>query len=166
LDETDDALNDDTFGGGSAALTQKPVGKDFDFFGRTVQVADAISEEQARFVRQKSTTRAPPIPTYSKPAPKPARTGYERYKEPEYVPEMQVDANIWGTAPKRQTPAQESPATTPGLAPAGRKMVSLEEVEAAMRAQAKKPTQAQVSAICATSSPAALRSTTPAIRSS
>lgn len=61
---------------------------------------------------------------------------------------MQVDANLWGVAPKRSAqpvaPPLESPAT-PGLAPGGRKMMSLEEVEAAMRAQAKKPAQAQAS---------------------
>jgi DNA topoisomerase 2-associated protein PAT1 len=147
LDETDDALNDDTFGGGDTTAA-KPVGKDFDFFGQTAKVSDAISEEQARFSRQQPMPRAiPTSTTFSQPLSKPARTGYERYKEPDYVPEMQVDANLWGVAPKRSTPAApppgpESPAT-PGLAPGGRKMMSLEEVEAAMRAQAKKPAQIQ-----------------------
>ena len=142
MDETDDALNDDTFGGPAAGGPAKQVGKDFDFFGQTAKVADAIVEEQARFTRQQPVSRvAPTTSHFSQPLSKPARTGYERYKEPEYVPEMQVDPTLWGVAPKRAAPAQatESPATTPGLAPGGRKMMSLEEVEAAMRAQAQKP---------------------------
>ncbi|KAK2071673.1 hypothetical protein P8C59_006079 [Phyllachora maydis] len=49
LDETDDAFNDDTFGGGT---TTGKVGKDFDFFGQTAKVADAMEEEQVRFTRQ------------------------------------------------------------------------------------------------------------------
>jgi DNA topoisomerase 2-associated protein PAT1 len=146
LDETDDALNYDTFGGGGVAGgAAKPVGKDFDFFGQTAKVADAIVEEQARFTRQQPVSRVTPIASnFSQPLSKPARTGYERYKEPEYVPEMQVDPTLWGVAPKRAAPAPapESPAT-PGLAPGGRKMMSLEEVEAAMRAQAQKPAPAQ-----------------------
>lgn len=142
MDETDDALNADTFGGPAAGGPAKQVGKDFDFFGQTAKVADAIVEEQARFTRQQPVSRvAPTTSHFSQPLSKPARTGYERYKEPEYVPEMQVDPTLWGVAPKRAAPAQatESPATTPGLAPGGRKMMSLEEVEAAMRAQAQKP---------------------------
>jgi DNA topoisomerase 2-associated protein PAT1 len=130
LDETDDALNDDTFGGGHAGGGPKSVGKDFDFFGQTAKVADAIVEEQARFTRQQPVSRVTPTTShFSQPLSKPARTGYERYKEPEYVPEMQVDPTLWGVAPKRAAPAPapESPAT-PGLAPGGRKMMSLEEV--------------------------------------
>ncbi|CZS88969.1 related to topoisomerase II-associated protein [Rhynchosporium agropyri] len=152
LDETDDAFNEDTFGGGggggsSAAALKKPVGKDFDFFGQTAKVSDAISEEQARFSRQQPISRvAPSTSDYAQPQSRPARTGYERYNEPEYVPDMQVDANLWGVAPKRSAhvPAPEPP-LTPG-APGGRKMMSLEEVEAAMRAQAKKPAQPQAPA--------------------
>ena len=146
MDETDDALNDDTFGGGNdAGGATRPVGKDFDFFGQTAKVADVIVEEQARFTRQQPVSRVTPAAShFPQPLSKPARTGYERYKEPDYVPEMQVDPTLWGVAPKRAAPAPapESPAT-PGLAPGGRKMMSLEEVEAAMRAQAKKPTVAQ-----------------------
>ncbi|KAH7411017.1 topoisomerase II-associated protein PAT1 [Cadophora sp. MPI-SDFR-AT-0126] len=146
LDETDDAFNDDTFGGGSAAATKKPVGKDFDFFGQTAKVSDAISEEQARFSRQQPLSKVTPSTSaFAQPQARPARTGYERYNEPDYIPDMQVDANLWGVAPKRSAPApaQELPAT-PGIPTGGRKMMSLEEVEAAMRAQAKKPAQAQV----------------------
>jgi DNA topoisomerase 2-associated protein PAT1 len=142
LDETDDAFNDDTFGGNEpVASTKKPVGKDFDFFGQTAKVSDAINEEQLRFSRQQPISRVTPTTsTISQPLSKPARSGYERYKEPEYVPDMQVDASLWGVAPKKPAPAQEAPAAA---GPSGsRKMMSLEEVEAAMRAQAKKPAHA------------------------
>ncbi|KAI0854348.1 topoisomerase II-associated protein PAT1 [Daldinia vernicosa] len=154
LDETDDAFNDDTFGGGgggdSSGVSHAPVGKDFDFFGQTAKVANAIEEEHQRFSRQQPAPKS--IPSSSaqaynsgyayQPAPKPARSGYEKYKSSEPVSDLQVDASIWGVQPKKATPvapAQPQP-TAP---PAGRKMMSLEEVEAAMRAQAKAPTQPQ-----------------------
>jgi len=148
LDETDDVFNEDTFGGDEpVAASKKPVGKDFDFFGQTAKVSGAINEEQLRYSRQQPVSKVAPAPlTVSQPLPKPARSGYERYKEPSYVPDMQVDANLWGVAPKRSAPApaQESPATTPGIPPSSaRKMMSLEEVEAAMRANAKKPAPTQ-----------------------
>jgi DNA topoisomerase 2-associated protein PAT1 len=149
LDETDDAFNDDTFGGDEpATAAKKPVGKDFDFFGQTAKVSGAINEEQLRFSRQQPVSRvAPTTSTFSQPVSKPARTGYERYKAPEDASDMQVDANLWGVAPKRPAPAPapESPAT-PGLPSGGRKMMSLEEVEAAMRVQAKRPAPAQAPA--------------------
>ena len=142
MDETDDAFNDDTFGGNEPAVaSKKPVGKDFDFFGQTARVSDAINEEQMRFSRQQPLSRHPPTTsTFSQAQSKPARSGYERYKEPEYVPDMQVDASLWGVVPKNPTPtpAHEQVAPPSG----GRRMMSLEEVEAAMRAQSKKPAQA------------------------
>jgi DNA topoisomerase 2-associated protein PAT1 len=144
LDETDDAFNDDTFGGGGPSNQSQPVGKDFDFFGQTSKVANAITEEQLRFTRQQPVPRATPT-TSSFPAQysaKPARTGYERYKEPDYVPELQADASLWGVTPKRAAPNVE-PQLSTSLPSAGRKMMSLEEVEAAMRAQAKKPSPPQ-----------------------
>ncbi|KAG9245006.1 topoisomerase II-associated protein PAT1 [Calycina marina] len=146
LDEGDDAFNDDTFGGrGEAAVTpgKQPVGKDFDFFGQTAKVAGAMNEEQLRFSRQQpisKVTSAQPSPSFAPPAAKPVKTGYERYKELGYVADMRVDADIWGTAPKR-APAQGSPGLPPP--PAGRKMMSLEEVEAAIRAQTKKPAESE-----------------------
>ncbi|RDL39955.1 uncharacterized protein BP5553_04295 [Venustampulla echinocandica] len=144
LDERDDVFNDDTFGGDDLrpAPSGKPsVGKDFDFFGQTAKVSDAITEEQLRFTRQQAPPRATPQTTSNFPVSRPARSGYERYREPEILPDMQVDPNLWGVAPKRPTQAAnfESPAAAGPSA--GRKMMSLEEVEAAMRAQAKKPAQ-------------------------
>jgi len=128
LDETGDAFNDDTFGGGPTT-----VAKDFDFFGQTAKVADAIEEEHLRFNRhQPPAAYRPAAPVESKPR----MTGYEGYREPE--PELQVDAALWGVAPKKPAAAQ---AAAPAIAPASRKIMSLEEVEAAMRAQSKKPAQ-------------------------
>ncbi|KAI0514758.1 topoisomerase II-associated protein PAT1 [Xylaria bambusicola] len=141
LDETDDAFNDDTFGDTGA---DGSVGKDFDFFGATAKITNAMEEEHQRFSLHQQTSRAPrtqarqdyntgyayqPAP----PASKPSRTGYEKYKEE--PTELQIDASIWGVAPKKPvTPAAMS------QPPPGRKMMSLEEVEAAMRAGAKQTT--------------------------
>lgn len=155
LDETDDAFNDDTFGGGDAVGPSK-VGKDFDFFGQTAKVADAFDEEHVRFSRQQPAPKAAAsytqpadpyqqqAPYYAQPQQRPARTGYEKYRESEPVPDLHVDQSIWGIGPSRSVaqPAQsvypDQPAPVPQPAPqaapsASRKMMSLEEVEAAMR---------------------------------
>ncbi|KAI2469855.1 topoisomerase II-associated protein PAT1 [Annulohypoxylon bovei var. microspora] len=168
LDETDDAFNDDTFGDGSGVVSHAPVGKDFDFFGQTAKVSNAIEEEHLRFTRQQPAPKSTQVSSaqhygagYSyqpAPVPKPARSGYEKYKEPVPVSDLQVDASIWGVQPKRPAvPAMAQPQlqlqlqpqlqpqpqlqSQPTAAPASRKMMSLEEVEAAMRAQAKPPAQ-------------------------
>lgn len=169
LEETGDAFNDDTFGD-TTALDSAPVGKDFDFFGSTAKVANAFEEEHVRFARQQPAVKAAQpipqpgpshaIPQHAMPqhsafqsasygyapqpvAHKPVRTGYEKYSN-EPVAELQVDAALWGVAPKK--PPQPSPAPAPAAQPvpaaASRKVLSLEEVEAQMRAQAKKAHQA------------------------
>lgn len=101
-----------------------------------------MEEEHQRFSLHQHTSRTmrpPAAQDYSthyayQPTPpvhKPARTGYEKYKEE--PTELQIDASIWGVAPKKSvTPAAVSQPPAPG-----RKMMSLEEVEAAMRAEAK-----------------------------
>ncbi|KAK4100790.1 hypothetical protein N658DRAFT_426809 [Parathielavia hyrcaniae] len=162
LEETGDVFNDDTFGD-KVGLDAGPVGKDFDFFGSTAKVANAIEEEHVRFTRQQPAAKPPQQATPSAsqatfhpsaPGPssygyapqptlhKPARTGYEKYDN-EPVAELQVDAALWGVAPKKQP--QPIPAPSPGVASASvqptRKVLSLEEVEAQMRAQAKKAAQ-------------------------
>ncbi|GAP87386.1 putative topoisomerase II-associated protein PAT1 [Rosellinia necatrix] len=143
LDETDDAFNDDTFGDtGTDAVAA--VGKDFDFYGATAKVADAMEEEHQRFSLHQQvsrTMRAPVAQTYdtgyayqpNPPVPKPARTGYEKYKEE--PTELQIDASIWGVAPKKAATPAAMPQPPPPAT--GRKVMSLEEVEAAMRAEAK-----------------------------
>ncbi|KAI2635334.1 topoisomerase II-associated protein PAT1 [Xylaria nigripes] len=147
LDETDDAFNDDTFGA-SAAGTNGPgnaVGKDFDFFGATAMVANAMEEEHQRFNLQQHSSRTARLPVAqdygpgydyhpTALAPKPARSGYEKYKEE--PTELQIDASIWGVPPRKAT----TPAAVSQLPSTSRKMMSLEEVEAAMRAGAKQTT--------------------------
>src|SRR5262245_46638547 len=51
LDETDDAFNDDTFGDTSTGASGA-VGKDFDFFGATAKITNAMEEEHQRFSLQ------------------------------------------------------------------------------------------------------------------
>lgn len=161
LDETDDVFNDDTFGGGGGDPGKAAkVGKDFDFFGQTAQVADAFEEEHARFSRQQPAPRAAapyaqatdpyqqPASYYSgHPAQPPVRSGYEKYRD-EPVPDLHVDQSIWGIGPSKSI-AQPAPVPQPAAQPApsagGRKMMSLEEVEAAMRSQSK-PVQSQPTA--------------------
>lgn len=146
LEETLDDFNDDTFGGGdnNGPVSQKTVGKDFDFFGQTAKVSDAIGEEQLRFARQQQAPRAPQenyAPQYVQPGPQyaqpfsqgfsqPAKTGYERYKNPDYMREIEADESIWGASQK--IAVEPAPTAAPT-----RKMMSLEEVEAAMRAQSR-----------------------------
>ncbi|KAF4509069.1 hypothetical protein G6O67_005375 [Ophiocordyceps sinensis] len=155
LDDTEDVFNDDTFGGDTSGSGK--VGKDFDFFGQTAKVADAIEEEHLRFNRQQpvpksSISRAQPMDLPAElPAQyqysasqteRPTRTGYEKYRETEPMPDLHVDQSIWGIgSSKAAAPAmpQQAAQTQP---PSSRKMMSLEEVEAAMRAQSKQPTQA------------------------
>lgn len=163
LDDGDDAFNDDTFGGDGPA-TQQSVGKDFDFAGQTSKISNTIQEEQMLFQARQGFSRPapqqqqqqrPPVPQASKPA----RTGYESYKDPEYIPQLEARADIWGLKPKQpaaqrqqQPEYQPSPVqySSSPAQPAGgsRKMMSLDEVEAMMRGhgigndpQATPPTQ-------------------------
>lgn len=166
LEETNDAFNDDTFGD-TGGVTAAPVGTDFDFFNQTAKVSGAIEEEHFLFSRQQPTARAaqpPPEPLhhvqasfahhqaaaptpygyFSQPqqATKPVRTGYEKYNDDN---DLQVNAALWGVAPKKQQPQMTSPAQPPAPTassiPASRKVMSLEEVEAQMRAQSKGSSQ-------------------------
>ncbi|KAJ5832791.1 hypothetical protein N7474_001102 [Penicillium riverlandense] len=132
LDNDQDVFNDDTFGGGET----RAVGKDFDFFGRTAQVSDAIGEEQVRYSLQHPQlaqaappAQAPGIPTQTATAhaapPSNKRSGYEKYSDPGFIPDLQAKSSVWGTSQKKPEP-------TPTQAP-NRKMMSLEEVEAQMR---------------------------------
>lgn len=146
LEEANDDFNDDTFGGGieTGGANQGNVGKDFDFFGQTAQVSNAIEEEHVRYnLRQQPTNAAPS----TQPAPqRPKKTGYERYQDPGYIPDIQAKSSVWGTKPQpaqnNDNAAQPLISTARSNAPA-RKVLSLEEVEAAMRAQ----TQSQAFAL-------------------
>ena len=158
LDDDADDLNDDTFGGGPA--TQQSVGKHFDFAGQTSMVSNTLQEEQMLYQARQGVPRQqqqqqqqqqqsyqqqhqqqyqqyqqrPPVPQASKPN----RSGYESYKDPEYIPQLEARADIWGLKPK-QPAAQRQPSPQPPAAPQQpaptRKVMSMEEVEAMMRAQ-------------------------------
>ncbi|PYH87682.1 topoisomerase II associated protein [Aspergillus ellipticus CBS 707.79] len=146
LDDDQDAFNDDTFGGAPGAA---PVGKDFDFFGKTAQVADAIGEEQFRYSLQQPgvPAGAPAAAATHIPADtgladvaaqQPKRTGYEKYNDPGYIPDLQAKSSVWGMPSK--------PEPTPQMVSQARRMLSLEEVEAQLRRQpASIPTQLPVS---------------------
>ena len=131
LDESGDTFNDDTFGG-DEVVTRQTVGRDFDFAGQTEKIRGELLEEQAlHHARQ---------PMQYSQAGKPKRTGYEAYKEPEYIPKLEADASIWGK-PMGKKPAEQQQAREDSSA--ARKMMSLEEVEAMMRAQSKPTPPAQ-----------------------
>ena len=133
LDESGDTFNDDTFGGGGP-VTRDEVGKDFDFAGQTAKIRGELLEEQALHQARQSQ----PV-QYSQPS-RPRRTGYEAYKEPEYIPKLEADASIWGTQMGKK-PAEQQHNRQESAA--GRKMMSLEEVEAMMRAQSRPTPPAQ-----------------------
>lgn len=136
LDEGDDMLNDDTFGGGPA--TQQSIGKDFDFSGQTAKASNVLQEEQMIYQARQPPPRAasPPKRQY---VAKPAASGYEKYKAPEYIPNLEASASIWGLGAKKAAPAAQPAAA----ASASRKMMSLEEVEAMMRGQSVPQTSPQ-----------------------
>lgn len=125
LDESGDAFNEDTFGLGEP-VTRESVGKDFDFAGQTAKVRSTLLEEQAR--HQSS------LPTHHTQSQKQTMTGYEAYRQPEYIPKLEADASIWGK-PAAKKPTEKSVGRESTAA--SKKMMSLEEVEAMMRAQAQ-----------------------------
>ncbi|KAJ6102824.1 hypothetical protein N7486_005251 [Penicillium sp. IBT 16267x] len=140
LDDDQDEFNDDTFGGGDTGAPT--VGRDFDFFGRTAQVADAIGEEHVRYTLQ-NPQAAPPAPLNAHVAAHPVaestikRTGYEKYSDPGYIPDLQAKSSVWGLSQKKPEP---SPAPMPAMPampampiPSRKMMMSLEEVEAQLR---------------------------------
>lgn len=139
LDDADDILNDDTFGDSGA--THGSVGRDFDFAGQTAKVADTIREEEQLYV-----ARQPPPKRHISPpnrAAKPARTGYERYAEPGYIPTLEASASIWGVQPKKTATPEQSQQREP---PKDIHMMSLEEVEAMMLSKNKQRAFAPASA--------------------
>jgi DNA topoisomerase 2-associated protein PAT1 len=149
-------LNDDTFGGGAAEASgvQPTVGKDFDFFGQTAKVSNVISEEQMVYnLKHPQSQQLPKPPADPSTAErKPKKTGYEKYADPGYIPELQPNANLWG----QKKPGQHAPPVQYGSdteaassqpaasVPSAKKYMSLEEVEAQMRSQSQKPTAAPV----------------------
>lgn len=146
LDETDDAFNDETFGGADT-ISQATVGKDFDFSGQTSQMQRTLQEEQILYNARQPPSKADPFFSSQQPAQytQPKKSGYERYAEPDYIPKLEANASLWGTtAPnKASAPAaiasthQRQPSQGQAAAAAAlrKQPMTLEEVEAAMRAQ-------------------------------
>ncbi|PGH35682.1 DNA topoisomerase 2-associated protein PAT1 [[Emmonsia] crescens] len=137
LDEDQDVFNDDTFGGGGGEDEKKPVGKDFDFYGKTAQMTNVLDEEQMLYkLKHPPSESKPKSPALA--TAKPKRTGYELYQDPGYIPEIQAKSAVWGTGVGQKPKAEDSTQVPKPAAPA-KKIMSLEEVEAQMRAQSKKP---------------------------
>ncbi|OJD27739.1 hypothetical protein ACJ73_00870 [Blastomyces percursus] len=135
LDEDQDAFNEDTFGG--TEDEKQPVGKDFDFYGKTAQMTNVLDEEQMLYKLKhppRESKQKSPAPTPAKPK----RTGYELYQDPGYIPEIQAKSTVWGTGVGQKSKAEDSTKPSKTAVPA-KKIMSLEEVEAQMRAQSKKP---------------------------
>ena len=139
LEEAGDDLNDDTFGEGLEAglQSQGQIGREFDFFGQTAQVSSAIEEEQVRYNLQQK----PKVLTSTSQitAQKPKKTGYEKYQDPGFIPEIQAKSSVWGTKSQARYQEEQREATRNARprAPPAKKMMSLAEVEAAMRAQSR-----------------------------
>jgi DNA topoisomerase 2-associated protein PAT1 len=128
LDETDDAFNDDTFGG--MPSTRQGVGTDFDFAGKTSQISNTIHEEQMIYQAQQRPVAQKPV---VQQAAKPARTGYEAYKDPNFIPQLEVRNDIWGLKPKESAPARQPEPENRAPQMQQKKILSIEEVEARMR---------------------------------
>lgn len=122
LEEANDDMNDETFGG------DMTVAKDFDFAGQTAQVADTIDEEHFTFARTAKpvqSTATPPVPGD--------------------VPSLQPIASLWGSSAATTPspgpgPSQQQPQVEQQQ-PQQPRVLSLEEVEAQMMARAKQQQQ-------------------------
>ncbi|KAK5275035.1 DNA topoisomerase 2-associated protein pat1 [Exophiala xenobiotica] len=146
LQETGDDFNDDTFGGGAEGGNDRgAVGRDFDFFGNTAQVSDAIEQEQVRYGLQLPAAHMS-VPMQ---APKPKRTGYERYQDPGFIPDIQAKSGAWGSKAQAEPEAAQAristarPVSQPPAPVEPPRMMSLEEVEAALLAQQQQQQQQQ-----------------------
>lgn len=118
LEEGNDDLNDETFGDVGA------VGKDFDFGGKTEQASDTLQEEQLRFERSRPVERRVEIDrSIAQASPWGA------------VPAARND--IWSDGARRSPFAAPSSFNAPE--PPKRRPQTLEEIEAAMLANASRP---------------------------
>ncbi|EEY17372.1 topoisomerase II [Verticillium alfalfae VaMs.102] len=127
---------------GQIAKCRMPLSRNNSFFSRQGLEPREPQAPENKFVCHcflVSTTLASPV---NLTAP-PARTGYEKYREAEPIPDLHVDASLWGMPAKKFAPTPSpQPAYQPSSVPAsGRKVMSLEEVEKAMREQTTVPGQ-------------------------
>ena len=72
---------------------------------------------------------------------KPSKTGYEKYTEPVHIPQLEANASLWGISKKSDQGTNAEKRQSVTLTSSGKKVMSLEEVEAAMRAERKKAPQ-------------------------
>ena len=114
------------------------VGKDFDFYGATAKVADAINEEHMIFSRQ-----APKKSTVAQA--KEVNLPDVGIKSPDPIPDLQPEMSLWSTSipatQVQQTPqyhiTQQEPLHQPSALP--KRLMTLEEVEAQILAS-QRPT--------------------------
>lgn len=125
-------------------FTEWCAGKDFDFYGSTAKVANAISEEHMVFSRQAPKKQQPTVT----PKVAPTNASAAATKSPEPIPDLQPEMSLWtsgttnnhGYAPISQYQApQPEPAQQSSIA--NKKFMSLEEVEAQILAQSQRPQQ-------------------------
>ena len=138
LEEAGDAFNDDTFG--SEPATQDSVGKNFDFSGQTAKVAGAIQEEHVVY----NVGRSAKATSFAM-REKPVKSGYEKYTEPAHIPQLEANASLWGITKKPSSESKADKRLSGHAGAAGKKVMSLEEVEAAMRANRKNPAKSEQS---------------------
>ena len=130
------------------------MGKDFDFFGNTAQVSNVIDEENVRYTLQQPSQHAA---SHQSQLVRPKKTGYEKYQDPGYIPDIQAKSGAWGSrGPAAAAPRADdristarsagppslpvAPASAPAPAPSPlpqAPMMTLEEVEALMLAQSQ-----------------------------
>lgn len=114
-----------------------------------------IGEEQIRYSLQKpgAPATAPSQPTADTALPdtadqKPKRSGYEKYNDPGYIPDLQAKSSVWGMSKKPeqhfQQQLQQLQQPTPQMVAQAKKMLSLEEVEAQLRRQGPSSLPAQI----------------------
>lgn len=114
-----------------------------------------IGEEQIRYSLQKpgAPATAPSQPTADAALPdtadqKPKRSGYEKYNDPGYIPDLQAKSSVWGMSKKPeqqfQQQLQQLQQPTPQMVAQAKKMLSLEEVEAQLRRQGPSSLPAQI----------------------
>lgn len=102
-------------------------------------MTNVLGEEQVLYNLQHQTEAPKPSVPVAEVS-KPKRTGYEPYQDPGYIPEIQAKSSVWGAGIVQKSKPAEQQQTAPQQVPASaRKILSLEEVEAQMRAQSHKP---------------------------
>lgn len=69
---------------------------------------------------------------------RPLKSGYEKYTEPAHIPQLEANASLWGITKKPMNQPKTDKRLSSYDGAAGKKVMSLEEVEATMRAERKR----------------------------